>query len=96
MSNRISIKAVVASLALSSLLGCATRDWVAPANVSSELATREAAVAQQLTTATGPQRHRLHIIEGALIASRRALDAGQVERARQELQVAVDLMDGVR
>ena len=87
---------IVAIIATAALSGCAVRDWTKPENVPAELAKREAIVAEQLATASGPQRHRLHIIEGALIASRRALDAGQVERARQELQVAVDLMDGVR
>lgn len=90
------MKKIIAAAVLMSLFGCASRDWTQLGNVPDELQKRESMVAQQMTKATGPAKHRLHIIEGALIASRRALDAGNQERARQELQVAIDLMDGVR
>ncbi len=96
MSTRIRITAVVASLALSSLLGCATRDWIAADKVPHELTAREALVTEQLRTATGPARQRLRLIESSLIAARRALDDGRLEHARVDLQTAVDLMDGVK
>lgn len=87
---------IVAALITIALTGCATRDWVPTADVNAELARREQTVALRLQTATGTARQRLHVIEGALVAARRALDAGNTERARQELQVAIDIMDGVR
>lgn len=90
------MKTLAATILLLALTGCATRDWVKPADVPAQLAQREKAVATALQTATGPQRERLHIIDGALVAARRALESGNTERARQELQVAIDLMDGVK
>ena len=76
--------------------GCASRDWVKPSDVPTELSRREQMVAEQLLTATGTARQRLRLIESSLIAARRALDDGRLEHARVDLQSAVDLMDGVK
>lgn len=87
---------IAAALLTAALTGCAGREWVKPVDVATELSRREVMVAQGLQTATGRARDRLRLVEGSLLAARRALDEGRSQQARVDLQVAIDYMDGVR
>lgn len=82
-------------LAASLLHGCGGREWVDPAAIESELQTRERFVEQKLATPLNIRdRQRLEIAQAALGAACRALDEANRDLAQQELQVAIDLLEG--